>query len=433
VDSACTRRRRASAEFRRFGRASPQASCLLTVIMRKMTGMEAIEQRIEYTVRYPVHFSSRVFDPDNTLLREVIAGPAPGAPARLMVVVDRGVQRHHPRLLSAIEEYCRRHGDALQPACPPLVVPGGERTKTEAQHVNVLHEVISDAALCRRSYVVVVGGGSVLDMASYAAATARRGLRTVRVPTTVLAQADAGVSLTAHLNACGRKDFLGVLAPPFAVLNDTGFLLTLPNLDWKGGLAEAAKAAVAADRALFDDVEANAWRLASRDLDAMAEVVRRSAILHLRHAARDLDPGAPRSLDIGHWAAHRLEQLTHFSLRHGEAVAVGLALDATYSFLVGALPRAEWERVLATLAALGLDLYTPALGRFADDPADPRSIWGGLPDFHAGSGGALRIPLPRGVGRTVEADSLEPGALRDSIAILKRSVVPAHGGVAVPA
>jgi len=395
--------------------------------------MESIEQRIEYAVRYPVHFTTRLFAPDNLLLRDVIAGPAAPEPGRLIVVVDRGVQRHHPRLLPSIEEYCRRHRDALQPACPPLVVPGGERAKTDAQHVSVLHEVINDAALCRRSYIVVVGGGAVLDMAGYAAATAHRGVRTIRVPTTVLAQADAGVSLTASVNACGKKDFLGILAPPFAVLNDAGFLLTLPNLDWKGGLAEAAKAGVAVDASLFEYLETHAWLLASRDADAMSEVIRRSAVVHLQHAARSLDPGAPRPLDLGHWAAHRLEQLTHFSLRHGEAVAIGLALDATYSFLTGALPRAHWERVLATLAALGLDLYTPALGRFIDDPEDPRSIWGGLADFRAGMGGALRIPLLGGIGQTVEADRLEAETLRLSIGILEQSVVPAHERVAVAA
>jgi 3-dehydroquinate synthase len=134
--------------------------------------MESIEQRIEYAVRYPVHFTARLFAPDNLLLRDVIAGPAAPEPGRLIVVVDRGVQRHHPRLLTTIEDYCRRHREALQPACPPLVVPGGERAKTDGQHVSVLHEVINDAALCRRSCVVVIGGGAVLDMACYAAATA---------------------------------------------------------------------------------------------------------------------------------------------------------------------------------------------------------------------------------------------------------------------
>jgi 3-dehydroquinate synthase len=253
------------------------------------------------------------------------------------------------------------------------------------------------------------------------------------VPTTVLAQADAGVSLTASVNACGKKDFLGILAPPVAVLNDAGFLPTLANLDWKSGLAEAAKAGVAVDASLFEYLEAHAWQLASRDPDVMAEAIRRSTIVHLQHGARGLEPGTPRPLDFGHWAAHRLEQLTHFALRHGEAVAIGLALDATYSFLAGALPRAQWERVLATLAALGLDLYTPALGRFIDDPEDPRSIWGGLADFRAGTGGALRLPLLDGIGTTVEIDRLEPQTLRTSIAILEQSVVPANERVAVAA
>jgi 3-dehydroquinate synthase len=199
--------------------------------------------------------------------------------------------------------------------------------------------------------VLGIGGGAVLDMVGYAAATAHRGIRLIRVPTTVLAQNDSGVGVKNGINAFGKKNFLGTFAPPYAVLNDIDFLTTLDDRDWRSGIAEAVKVALIKDANFFEFITTNAKALARRDMDSMQHLVYRCAQLHLNHIANSGDPfekGSSRPLDFGHWAAHKLEQLTHYNLRHGEAVAIGIALDTTYSYMAGMLSRSDWQQVLET-------------------------------------------------------------------------------------
>ncbi len=127
---------------------------------------------------------------------------------------------HHPALLENIAEYGQRHRTVLRIAGPVVVVPGGETVKNDQRHVDAIHTAINDAGLCRHSYVVAIGGGAVLDAAGYAAATAHRGIRLIRVPTTVLAQDDSAMGVKNGINAFGKKNYLGTFAPPFAVIND---------------------------------------------------------------------------------------------------------------------------------------------------------------------------------------------------------------------
>ena len=186
-------------------------------------------------------------------------------------------------------------------------------------------------------------------MVGYAAATAHRGVRLIRVPTTVLAQDDSAVGVKNGINAFGKKNFVGSFAPPHAVLNDFDLLLTLQDRDWRAGISEAMKVALLKDAPFFAWIEHHAGDLTDRSLPAMAQLIHRSAELHLNHIATSGDPfelGSSRPLDFGHWAAHKLEQLSNHALRHGEAVAIGIALDSTYSYLTGSLAHADWRRII---------------------------------------------------------------------------------------
>ena len=195
--------------------------------------MDVIQQEFLVPVRYPVHFTTGVFIASNRLLRDLVAGEPRGAaittsgedalPAKLVVVLDRGVERAHPTLVDAIDTYCKEHHDALALAAPVLVVPGGEPIKNERRHADRIVETINAAELCRHSYVVAIGGGAVLDAAGFAAATAHRGVRLIRVPTTVLSQDDSAMGVKNGVNAFGKKNYLGTFAPPFAVINDFEF------------------------------------------------------------------------------------------------------------------------------------------------------------------------------------------------------------------
>jgi 3-dehydroquinate synthase len=385
--------------------------------------MDVIQQEFLVPVRYPVYFTTCVFARSNPVLRDLVAAAAgEDGPARIAVVLDRGVERTHPALVDAITAYCSEHTSSLALAAPVLVVPGGEAIKNERRHLDRILETINAASLCRHSYLIAVGGGAVLDAAGFAASTAHRGIRLIRVPTTVLSQDDSAMGVKNGINAFGKKNYLGTFAPPFAVINDVEFLSTLTDRDWRGGVTEAIKAALIRDRRFFELLEARAARLLDRDLSAMAEVIRRSAQLHLNHIATGGDPfeqGSSRPLDFGHWAAHKLEQTTNHRLGHGEAVGIGIALDTTYSHLAGFLPEAEWRRVIDLLFAVGVQIYTPALDDHLETPEDRGCILGGLAEFQEHLGGRLTIMLLKNIGDPFDVHDIRPELVARSIALLK--------------
>jgi 3-dehydroquinate synthase len=307
------------------------------------------------------------------------------------------------------------------------VVPGGEQVKNSPELVLQVQEAINRAAICRHSYAVAVGGGALLDMVGYAAATAHRGVRLIRIPTTVLAQADSGVGVKNGINAFGKKNFLGTFAPPAAVINDSTFLETLNDRQWRSGLAEAIKVALLKDSHAFEEIEELAPALARRDMVAMRQVIYSSARLHMHHIATSGDPfefGSSRPLDMGHWAAHKLESLSGYRLLHGEAVAIGLALDATYAREIGLLSAATWQRIMHVLATVGLATYAPQLSEHLDDLDHPRCVLRGLAEFREHLGGRLTIMLPMTVGRGKEVHHVDLDLVRLCIAALRSGGPP---------
>jgi 3-dehydroquinate synthase len=384
--------------------------------------MNVIHQEFQVAFRYPVHFTRDLFARANPLFASVMPASQPGRPARALAVVDDGVAAAHPGLVERIREYCAHHAAAIELASTVLVLPGGERAKNDPAPLQRTVEAIHAAALCRHSYVAAIGGGALLDVVGYAAATAHRGVRLIRIPTTVLAQDDSAVGVKNGINLFGKKNYLGAFAPPFAVINDFTFLTTLTDRDWRSGLSEALKVALIKDPSFFELLESQADLLAARDMPAMESVIRRSAELHLTHIAQGGDPfelGSSRPLDFGHWAAHKLEALTRHRLRHGEAVAVGIALDTTYSYVAGHLAEAEWRRIIALIQALRLPVYVPELGRRIDAPDDPASILSGLDEFREHLGGQLTIMLLEGIGRPFDAHEIRRDLVIRSIELLK--------------
>jgi 3-dehydroquinate synthase len=381
--------------------------------------MPTLQQEIHLCFRYPVHFTTGLFDPQSPLLEEVLT--AEGDPRKLLFVVDEGVCEHHHGLLSGIARYCRAHQLPLPGS--PRRVPGGERVKNEHDWVLSTLRAIERAGLCRHSFLIAIGGGAVLDMAGLAAATAHRGVRLIRVPTTVLSQNDSGVGVKNGVNAFGKKNFLGAFAPPYAVLNDSRFLTTLSDRDWRSGIAEAIKVALIKDERFFNWLEGEAAALVRRDLTAMEQLIYRCAQLHLDHIATGGDPfewGSARPLDFGHWAAHKLEQLSGYRLRHGEAVAIGIALDTTYSYLSGFLSEPEWVRVLRLLSSIGFNLHAPELGRRQNDAARSYSVLAGLHEFREHLGGELTITLLAAIGHGREVHEIDELRMSQSIKLLRQ-------------
>lgn len=307
----------------------------------------------------------------------------------------------------------------LQQVPEPLVIPGGEEAKNSPEHLQQILQAVHAQGICRHSYLVAIGGGAVLDLAGFTAAIAHRGVRHMRIPTTVLSQNDSGVGVKNSVNAFGKKNFLGTFSPPYAVINDSLFLHTLHLRDWRAGIAEAVKVALIKDVAFYHSIRQNAKKLVQRDMDAMQQLIYRCAVLHVQHigGADPFETGSSRPLDFGHWAAHKLEQLTRYSLRHGEAVAIGMALDVTYAMLQGMITKTEQQDVLSLLLELGFDLYVPELLQQQENGT--LSILQGLTEFREHLGGQLTIMLLSRIGQGAEVHHINQAVMQQAIAYLQ--------------
>ena len=320
--------------------------------------MIEIQQTFEVRHHYPVCFTRGALDPGNRILREQLRR-AGALRHRVLPVIDSGVMESDASIAERLRHYADVHGDAVDLVAEPLIVRGGEIAKSDPEEVSSLHSLVARHELCRHSFVLAIGGGAVLDAVGFAAATAHRGLRLIRMPTTVLSQNDAGIGVKNAINLYSRKNFLGTFAPPFAVINDFDFLRTLSERDLRAGIAEAVKVALIRDRDLFDRLCRSRRRLACFEMGPMEEMIVRCAELHLEHIRESGDPfelGSARPLDFGHWAAHGLEELSGGELRHGEAVAVGIALDSAYSQQIGWISETDLHAILATLEGIGFEL-----------------------------------------------------------------------------
>jgi len=375
--------------------------------------MDLIERTIQVSWQHRVLFTDNVFDPANPTLRDNLSRDENGSPRRALIVLDEALAIARPGLVDAIENYFKTNSTAATLVAPPILCQGGEQTKASWSAVAELHAAIDRHHIDRHSYLIAVGGGALLDMAGLAAATAHRGVRHIRIPTTTLSQCDSGVGVKNGINAFGKKNFIGTFAPPFAVINDFQLLATLSPRDKRAGFVEAVKVACIRNRDFFETLEREATALAQFQSDAMRKLIHRCAELHMNHIATSGDPfefGSARPLDFGHWAAHKLEQLSNFCVRHGEAVAIGIALDVIYSRRAGVLDAESAERVVRLLEALGFELFHPDLQR--------EELLAGLEEFREHLGGRLAITLLRDIGVGFEVNEMNVALIRESIAEL---------------
>jgi 3-dehydroquinate synthase len=369
--------------------------------------MDYLEQSFNIRYHYKIFFTEGLFNSDNLLLADFFNGESSTAQKKVLFVLDAGLVDANPALETAITAYFQVHR-AVELVSEILIVPGGEAAKNNPAVLESIIEAVDVHGIDRHSYIAAVGGGAVLDLVGYAAAIAHRGIRHLRMPTTVLAQNDSGVGVKNGINYKGKKNFLGSFSPPVAVFNDKQFLLTLNNRDFRSGISEAIKVALIKDPAFFAWIEAHASKLLNRDMESMEYLIKHCARLHLEHIS-SLDPferGSSRPLDFGHWSAHKLEQLSNFSITHGEAVATGMALDSTYSLYAGVLAEEKLQRIL-NLLALFFDITNPLI-RITDLNAP---ILQGLQEFREHLGGNLCITLLRDVGEGFEVHEMDQHTL----------------------
>jgi 3-dehydroquinate synthase len=380
--------------------------------------MKIIQQDFSVRFTYPVIFTEHLFSIENQSFIQLFPNSTTKA-ARVFFVIDSEVTAAHPTLVSAIAKYMD-HFPQLEQIHVPLIVPGGEQCKNEPKWVDKILEMTSLHGIDRHSYITGIGGGALLDMVGFAAAISHRGIRHIRIPTTVLSQNDSGVGVKNSVNSFNKKNYLGTFAPPYAVINDSDFLLTLHERDWRAGISEAIKVALIKDLAFFERIEQDAEALASRQMPPMQTLIWRCAEMHIQHIAGGdpFESGSSRPLDFGHWAAHKLEQLTKYEIRHGEAVAIGIALDSTYSMLKGMISEADLNRILTVFAKLGFDIFHEDLLKKGENGT--LSVINGLHEFREHLGGELTIMLLEKLGKGKEVHEMDTDLIEKSLQLLQK-------------
>ena len=369
---------------------------------------------VDFTVAFThrLRFTGDVLGADSDVLADLLESSESRTP-RVQFWIDEHVAGANPDLRQRLHSFARRNNHRFQVVGNPQTVPGGEAVKNDVHVLERMLKVLNEADMDRRSYVVVIGGGAVLDAVGFATAIAHRGLRLIRIPTTTLAQADSGIGVKNGVNLFQKKNWLGAFAVPWGVINDRRLLETLSDRDFRCGFSEAVKVALLKDANFFDRILRDAESIAARGA-ACWPVIEESAQWHLRHITAGGDPFEmleARPLDYGHWSAHKLEAMSNFELRHGEAVAIGVAVDTVYSSLVHGLPAEDADRVLLTLERLGLLLDHPAL-RQTDE------LFQGLEEFRQHLGGRLTITMLESIGQPINVHDINRPRMAEAIQIV---------------
>ncbi|MCW7503313.1 3-dehydroquinate synthase [Leptospira paudalimensis] len=376
----------------------------------------SIQSEFQVSYRYEVFFAKHLFALGNSVISNFFDfQEQEGTKKKVLVVVDNGILEHQNHLLDSIHSYFETNVTSVQLVKNILTIPGGENAKNQNEFWELVSSAISEYGIDRHSYVMAIGGGAFLDMVGFATAVSHRGIRLIRIPTTVLSQNDSGVGVKNSINYLGKKNFLGTFAPPIAVFNDSSFLVSLDERDWRSGIAEAVKVSLIKEETFFRWIESNVQSLVNRDIGVMEQLVFDCARLHIEHI-RSGDPfefGSSRPLDFGHWFAHKLEYLSNFSIRHGEAVAVGIALDSIYSFLSGDLEEKEYLRILRLLLGLGFTLNFPILLEKGKENLEIA-----LEEFREHLGGKLTLLMLDGIGKPKEVYSMDQSILMSAFDIM---------------
>jgi 3-dehydroquinate synthase len=304
---------------------------------------------------------------------------------------------------------CRRSLEAAGFAVDTLVLDAGEAQKTPAT-VALIHDAAFRQRLERGSLIVALGGGVVGDMAGFAAATWLRGIAVVQVPTTLLAMVDAAIGGKTGVNHPGGKNLIGAFHQPKLVLIDPTVLDTLPEREFRAGMAEVIKYGVIGDPGLFGDLEAAAQRdplggLANRDSVGevlLERLLERSASAKARVVAADEREGGLRAiLNYGHTLGHAVETLSGYgTYLHGEAVGLGMLAAGEVSLAMGLWQPGDQQRQRAVIAASGLPLAWPAL--------DPQAVLACLQGDKKVRQGRVRFVLPTAIGAVEIRDDVEP-------------------------
>ncbi|HSF64793.1 MAG TPA: 3-dehydroquinate synthase [Paracoccaceae bacterium] len=322
---------------------------------------------------------------------------------RVAIVTDETVAGLH---LARLTEALAGAGVASS----ALALPPGEGTKGWPWFERAV-EWLLEQKVERRDVVVAFGGGVIGDLAGFAAAVLRRGVRFVQLPTTLLAQVDSSVGGKTGINTAQGKNLVGAFHQPSLVLADTGLLASLPARDLLAGYGEVVKYGLLGDAAFFDWLEVNGPRLARGEADARQYAVRRSVEMKAGIVARDeTEEGERALLNLGHTFCHALEKATSYGdrLLHGEGVAIGCALALELSQRLGLCAQEDPSRLRAHLRAMGMKCD---LRDIPGDLPGPEALLALMGQDKKVVDGRLRFILTRGIGQAFVADDVPADAV----------------------
>jgi len=325
-----------------------------------------------------------------------------GGPSPVVVVSDQSIARQHAKplidALSSAGFSARLH-----------VVPPGESAKTLAV-LSGIYEALAAAGIDRHGALIALGGGSVGDVAGFAAATWMRGIRYIQMPTTLLAMVDSSIGGKTAINLPAGKNLAGAVHQPSAIFCDLDYLASLPNEEFRTSLAEVIKAAIIADRSFAEWLSANLPGVLSRDSSSIREAVARSIAIKATVVASDpTETGERAILNYGHTVGHALERVIGFGrVRHGEAVAWGMEVAARISLMAEACTSASVAAQHALLTDAGLLAERPAVShaKLIDAMRHDKKSQSGEP----------RWVLLREIGRADYGRRVDPSVVRAALA-----------------
>ena len=321
-------------------------------------------------------------------------------PEPTSVIIEPGALEGLPRIVASLgEQYvptilydvgiapvAERIARALETASL-MSVESGDASKSLSSVERIVAEMLA-AGCGRQTVLIVVGGGMLTDLGGFIASTFMRGIPFILVPTTSLAMIDAAIGGKTAVNVRGRKNMLGTIAEPRAIVADIDLLLSLPEKQYREGLVEAVKIAAIADAELFEWMEAHLDGVLHRNPNLVTEFVSRSVALKLEITKEDLmDEDVRLLLNFGHTIGHAVEALMQYTISHGDAVSIGMALEME----LAAFP--DRDRILVLLHKLGTPTMLPSSGLISAE-----ALWRIMLTDKKNVDGEVRMSVPDGIG-----------------------------------
>lgn len=355
------------------------------------------------SLSYPVEFTTDVFGKDNSVLAETLRKVTGRDRPRVLLVADMNVVQHVAGLGTKIGAYVQAHGIEL--AASPVVIAGGEKIKCD--NLRSALQVVSsslDAKIGCNDVMLVLGGGTLFDVAGWAAAQVRGGVKTVRIPTTPAAMIDGAFSESAALDSANIKDALKVPCVPAAIVIDTTFANTVLDGVWRGGFAAAVKLAVTTNKDFVKVLEELAPNFKNRTPEAIDTLVKAA---YESRVSKGTDT-------FGEWAALRLEAMSSYKLPHGYALALGVLIDAQFALQQGVLKDKELEvieRLLADSGAKEGAAHSRHLVQQTDELLAGLSAW----ELMHPEG----IVVPAGLGKSKIIENTDREAMKAALNMIK--------------